>query len=91
MRLLIPDPWTPPGDPVEITVPNQQIADGFWHSRWAQEAGDDPTRALLAYLTESKDLGGLEASWSDPGGFRQARDYVTENNPEKGSSCSGKL
>ena len=25
MRLIIPDPWTPPGEPVEITVPDRQI------------------------------------------------------------------
>jgi hypothetical protein len=86
MRLFIPDPWTPPGDPVEITVPDQQIADGFWRSRWAQDAGDDPTSALLAYLTASKAQGGLEASWHDRGSFRLTRNYVTEHNPEKGSS-----
>jgi hypothetical protein len=83
MQLIIPDPWTPPGETVEITVQPDVIADGFWRSPWAQEAGEDPTRALLAYLTASKTSGGLEASWSDPGGFRIARDYVIRNYPEK--------
>lgn len=85
MQLFIPDPWTPPGEPVKNTVRPEVIASGFWRSPWAQDAGDDPTMALLAYLTASKTLGGLEAAWSDPGSFRKVRDYVTNHRPTEGS------
>lgn len=92
MKLSMPDLWMPPGEPREISLGHWRIAEWFWASPWGalvrEENPADLTMPLLGYLTSSRPAGGLEASWSDPAGLRQLRDYLTTHRPKEGSPCS---
>lgn len=63
----------------------EHLSERFWASLWglrALQEGQDPTAALLAYLTASRNHGGLEASWTDRAGLRTLRDHTVNTRPE---------
>lgn len=74
------------GRPEQREIPNRDLADRFWGSRWGQRAAltaDEPTPALLAYLTASRSVGGLQATWKNRTGLPELRDLIRQTRPER--------
>lgn len=73
------------GGPERRDVPNNVLAQAFWGSYWGRRAAleaSEPTPALLSYLTGSRALGGLQATWQDRTGLPELRDLVARTRPE---------
>lgn len=74
------------GHTTQCEIPNGDLADRFWGSCWGQRAAltaDEPTPALMAYLTASRSAGGLQATWEKRTGLHELRDLVRQKRPER--------
>jgi len=68
------------GMPERQDIPNTELAQRFWASSWGLRAHlehQEPSVALMTYLTAGRHLGGLQATWKDHSGLHALRDLIT--------------
>lgn len=68
------------------------LARKFWTSPWGLTAAADgierPTEDVIAFLTASAALGGMEASWDSCCGLPRLIQVITETRPEGAPPCA---